>query len=552
MSSFAKKLNELKFRYSTSEFRVILPVILFMSICGIVAVSFTFCGKTTVDLRTLAPKDTIIYLEANDLGKTLSALTESKSFKENTASKPDLSAFSGIQVAIAVTGFETSENQVTDEQSVLNFKPIFTAFAETHAWSWQVNSLVENNLNNFVQTTYGQDTKLEKKSINSTERFIWTARDGRKTFAVISGTQVFFGNNEESLNKCLAAKRGETENLLKNENLSAEYEKSKGTLAFGFISRDGIKQIADLVGISVAVGQTEDENARGFISRVLPQILNNAIREITWTANSAEKGIEDRIFIKTEKEVSDVLSETLVTGKTNSDELLQFIPDETFSVTRYNLKNPQIAFRSLLLTTAKNTDAFNGKIIAAFSNSLLASYGIADAEGFLSNIDSEIITVQLDEDGERSFAVMKVNDFEKLRPTIVGNIDFNKEPKTTGQDGKLWIAEDESLAVGLSGDWLLIGEAESVKKGIDRKSSANFSKSALFANLKQSKTVATTLAKDTETAEKIVKVLGKPASTQKNTVTNTLVQTQFNKWEIERIYISDFGFLGTIIKQFEN
>lgn len=548
MSSFAKKINELKSRYSNTNLRVAILIFLFISICGIAAIFYSFCGKTEVDLRTLAPKDTLIYLETNDLGETLNTLTESKSFRENSASALDFSAVDGIEVAIAVGGFETSENQVTDEQAVLNLKPKFTAIAETHAWSWQVNSLVENNLNDFTKRAYGDDLKLERKSVNETEKFIWTASDGRRTFAVISGSQIFFGNDEESINRCLAAKRGEAESLLKNENLAVEYEKSKGALAFGFISSEGIKQIADLVGVTVAVGQTEDADMRSFISRILPQILNNTTREITWTAKKGKRGIEDEIFIKTDRETSKVLSETLVSADTNSDEMLQFLPPETISVTVYNLKNPQIAFRSLLLLTAKNTDAVNAKIIAAFSNSLLASYGIADAESFLSAVDSEIVTARLGENNR--FAVVKVKDLDKVEQTVVEVIDFNKEPKIIGKDGKLWIADDENSAAAIIGDFLVIGDLKSVKKSIGEKSSNAFSNSALFENLKQSKAAAATLTKDFETTESIVKILGEPKKNQQ-TVSFNLTETKFGKWGIERKYISDFGFLGTIIEQFD-
>ncbi len=546
MSSFANKINELKTNYADANLRVVIFVILLVLLFGIVAVSFSFCSKTDVNLRTLAPKSTIIYLETNNLAETLNALTESKSFKENSASKTDFSVIDGIQVAVAITGFETSENQVTDEKAVLSFKPKFTAIAETHAWSWQVNSLVENNLSEFVKQIYGNDAKLEKKSVNNTERFTWTASDGRKTFAVISDSQVFFGNDEELINKCLLAKRGEAESLLKNENLSLEYEKAKGKLAFGFISNEGIKQIADLVGITVAVGQTDDENSRGFISRILPQILTNTTREITWTVEKTNKGIEDEIFIKTENETSKVLSETLVSNTTNSNEILQFIPPETSSVTRYNPKNPQIAFRSLLLTTAKNSDAVNAKIISAFSNSLLASYGVADAEGFLSAVDSEIITVRLND--EERFAVVKVKDFEKLKQTIVEEINFAKEPQAIGKNGKLWFADDKSLAVILIGDYFVIGDLESVSKSIENKNPINFN---LFTDFKNSKSVAVTLTKDLETTEKIVQILGKPKANQ-TSESYILTQTRFNKQGIEQKYISDFGFFGTIIEQFGN
>src|SRR5215204_5202125 len=74
------------------------------------------CGSAPpADLRTLAPAETLVYLETDDLGKTLNSLTESSAFQELAKNKTDFSALDKIQVAVAVTGFEASENQVTAE-----------------------------------------------------------------------------------------------------------------------------------------------------------------------------------------------------------------------------------------------------------------------------------------------------------------------------------------------------------------------------------------------------------------------------------------------------
>ena len=70
---------------------------------------------------------------------------------ENAATeKPDFSALENIQVAVVVTGFETSEKQLTDESAILNFKPHFVLIADTHHWKMTAVSIVENQIGNFV------------------------------------------------------------------------------------------------------------------------------------------------------------------------------------------------------------------------------------------------------------------------------------------------------------------------------------------------------------------------------------------------------------------
>jgi len=91
------------------------------------------CSSKPIDLRSLAPADSLIYLETNDVAAALQPLIDSSAYVEAAKAKPDLSSLKGVQLAIVVTGFEASEEQVNDANSVLNFKAHFAAIADTHA-----------------------------------------------------------------------------------------------------------------------------------------------------------------------------------------------------------------------------------------------------------------------------------------------------------------------------------------------------------------------------------------------------------------------------------
>ena len=224
----------------------------------------------------------------------------------------------GVQLAVVVTGFETNEKQVTDSQAILNFKPKFVAIADTHAWEFQAVSLTENQIGNFVNETYGGNVNLEKTEKNGGKYFVWTAADERKVFAFVTGSLIFFGNDEASIEKCLAAKRGEAENLSKNGELATVYDEAKNKLAFGFVSSEGIKQIADFAGVSAAIETSEDELPRIFISKILPEILSKSVKRIVWTSEKNEQGIADNFRFETAKEISDVLKETIISSNQNT------------------------------------------------------------------------------------------------------------------------------------------------------------------------------------------------------------------------------------------
>jgi len=506
------------------------------------------CQSAPTDLRNFAPSDTLVYLETNDLGKALGALTESKAFQDAAKAKPDFSALKGMQTAIAVTGFEASENQVTAENSVLNFKPRFVAVADTHTWNRYALQFTEEKLGDFVNETYGGEVALDSTDKNGGRSFIWTAKDGRKVYAFVKDSRVFFSNDETALEKSLAVARGEADSLIKNESLAKSRESAQSALAFGYVSPDGIEQISNLAGVSTAVDATEDEEGRSFIARVLPQILRGAVKEIFWAANATEQGIEDKYTISLTPENSAVVKETLVPATLTQSNFVEFLPSEVFSATRYNLQNPQIAWRSLLLVAGKNADATSAKILIAYSGSLLDPYGIADAETFLSAVDPEVWTANFDAEGEKSVAVVQIKNLEAVKKSI-NEIDFKKTAEKQ-ENADVWKSQDGETMAAFIENKLILGDSESVIKCLQTKTSGqNFTRNPAWQKFAETGAVAVTYGKDQ--TEKTIEVLGEKKVENAQILTNYTTETRFNANGIERKTVSPFGLIGRILGQFE-
>lgn len=508
---------------------------------------FAACNSAPNDLRKFVPPETLVYLETNDLQKTLDSLTENETFKRLTNGKKDFSALKGVQLAVAVTGFETSEKQVTDSQAVLNFKPKFVAVADTHAWEFQTISLTENQINNFVNENYGGEVGLEKTEKNGGKYFIWTAKDGRKIFAFVEGSLIFFGNDESSIEKSIAAKRSEAENFSSNSELATVYDQAKNKLAFGFISSEGIKQIADFAGVSMAIEASEEDLPRNFIAKILPQILSKSVKRVVWTSDKNEQGIVDNFRFETANEISDVLKETIVAANQNAGDSVSFLPADVQSATRYNLENPQIAWRSLLLSAGKQTDEQSAKILIAFADSFFAPFGIASGELFLNSVNSELSTARFDVDGEKQVAIATVKTAENLKKSLLP--EFKKAENQNGAE--IWTDEEDDLSAAFIENKLIVGDSESVLKCLQAKQTGeNFTKSKYFQSLSESRAATVTFGKDDDQAHKIAEILGNVKNKDLRTNSYFLTETKFEGNSFVRKTTSDFGFVGTILEQF--
>lgn len=262
--------------------------------CLLLFIGLASCSSRPTDMRTLVPAETLVYLETNDLAAALQPIIDSRPFTEVATSKPDFSALKGVQVAVAVTGFETSEEKVNEEQSVGKVRPRFVAVADTHAWNHQALAFAEYKLGTFLRNIYDAEPQLEKADKHGGKYFTWTAADGRRAHALVIDSLIWFGNDETAIDKCLAVRRGEGESLITTGKVQTV---EPGTLASGYVSTDGVAQIASLASVKVAAESTEDPDIRSSVVAVLPELIRSSASELSWVSRAANAAIEDRFSV---------------------------------------------------------------------------------------------------------------------------------------------------------------------------------------------------------------------------------------------------------------
>lgn len=499
----------------------------------------TACGSKPTDPRTVIPSDAIVYLESNDLGKTLAAITQNPKFQQLAKTQPDLSVLDGVKVSVAVTGFAASEEQVEEGNAVLNFQTRFVAVAETNAWGWQAKSFVEDKLGEVVNEAYGGAVELEVTTRNDgSEYYVWTSGEGKKVYALQQGSLVFFANDETAIERCQAVRRGEAESIAKNPRLG-----DGDRLAFAYLPSEGVGQISNLVGLQLAKSTGEEADVQSFVARVLPEILRNSVKEITWTAVRNENSIEDQFVISLDNEAARVLSDAIAPAKNEASEMGKLVPASALGATRYLLKDAQIAWRAIVLTSQKKTDVASGALIAAFSGSVFEPYGVEDPELFLSAVGGQLVTVRLTEDSDDVAVVALFKDATQVRRGIAKEINFATQPAKEFE-ADVWRSGDGELAAAFLGSMVVVGNADTVLKCLEARLTNTSMDTRAFAS---SDAVATTIGNEVASGRLI-----EAFSERKNDELMMLsyrIETRFNINGLERRTTSDFGLIGAIVER---
>lgn len=528
--------------------RSLLKKYFFLSLCLCVSVVINLsCGSKPVDPRAVIPADSLVYLETSDLGKVMDAITSNPSFQQLAKTKPDTSALNGIRLSVAVTGFQTSEEAVNNENSVLNFKPHFVAVAETNAWNYQALSFAENKLGEFINHIYGGEIELVTSDKHGGSYFTWTAQDGRKAYALVRGSLIFFGNDESAIDRCINVLNGEAESIAKNQKVTALPPES---LAAGYVSADGVAQIANIAGISLAMGASEEGEVKSFIARVLPEIARNSVTEVTWTSTRSDSGrIEDNYLLSLKPDAAKVLSETIVPANAAENDLSRFVPKDFLSTTRYNLRDAQIAWRSVVLTAQSKTDQLSGNLIGAFSSSVFEPFAIEDPEMFFSAAGNVLQTVRFDTDDE-AVVITQIKDLDRLKKSIAKEINFAKPPEKQ-ENADIWRSQDEELSAAIVENLIILGDAKSVEKCLTARNNSQSVENKADKGVSGSNAAIATVGTDSDPEAKLIEVLTERKDDKTQLTQTYLTETRFNQNGIERRTTSDFGLIGAIIGQFD-
>lgn len=516
---------------------------LFLTLCLCVSTVNFSCSSKPVELRELVPAETLVYLETNDLAAALQPMVASEAFKKAAASQPDLSSVKGVAVAIAVTGFETSEQKLTDEDSVGQIQPKFVAVADTKAWNSTAAAFAEKGLGSFVADVYRTEPALEKLPKHGGTYLKWSAKDGRKAFALVIESVIYFSNDESAIDKCVAVRRGESDSMARSGKLPLRVP---GSLASGYITPDGVAQIAALAGMSFASQSSDDEEVQSAVAGILPQLIRGTVTDIAWNASQSQQGYEDKLVFGANAETGPVLAEVFAASQKVDDALFQYAWGKAPSITLYDLQKPNVAWRGLLLTSQSKVDAFGSRVIGEFSNAFAEPYGVSDAELFLLGVGPNVLTVRTDAEGEKAALIAVVTNADAVRRSLLKEL---KADKATSDALGFEVLKDEDAMAVFAGNIIITGDPDAVEACLRSKSGGtSLAASPSLVSQFRSGASAITLSTESDQAAAVADLLSEKNTDPKaNTI--AITETRFTRTAIERRTTSDLGMIGWLVEK---
>jgi len=519
-------------------------------VIALTAILYGACSRTPDDPKRYLPADSLIAVASDDLGAALRPVVRNASKQAGINTLPDLSNLDGLKIAAAITGFEAREIPADGNRSVLDLRPKVVAIMELNAWSWQVNSIIENCIGELINQAYGGEAELESYPISDGQYYVWTARDGRRIMAFVAGGLVFIANDEAALDKVLSVRSGSEQAL--SFNFADAKGENREIVARGIITEAGIAQISNILAIQMAIGSVEDEESKQFISAALPVIVRNSIKQVEWTAVDDGAGFEDRYRIVPEPKIGQVFAETLEAGKGEFRELAKMIPADAAMITFYNLKDSRIAWRSILLSIQAVSDPVTARLAPVFAKTLAEPYGIDDTESFLAAAGNRIASFRIDPEGEQVAVTGLAVDETLLRRSMTKELAETKNVEKIGSYTILR-AEEYCYAAG-DGGRFAAGDCAAVEKAVGAATAggslAGTDVERQIADV--SRAAAVTFSTRNVDLAAILSLFGGRVPEGKSGVERIITTTNFDSGGAKRSAKSDFGLIGWMLESGEN
>ena len=537
-----------------------------------------------VDMATYVPADSLVYVEANDLPEIVSNIASTDAWKAlaplaginsnisrvkwlgrlaawTGIGRADMVVLSRAQVAVAVLGFDVSE----EPGDTLKVPPRAALIAETHTGAARVRAAVERLVGDFARRTYGAQSAVRKETGDTT--FITWAAPARKhqIVAAVNESVAVIGNDEATVQACLAVRRGERPALAGDAQTEQMRERVRASdaLTFGYVSPAGAAKLLEIIAIGYAGQLSSNPQIQSGAAILLPQLANKTLGGIAWSARISGGAVEDYYLLALQNEIDVRLRDALEPSKDSTLSVGEFLPADTYQITHYNYREPEAAWRGLNAVISSQLDPLSAPLVKRFLEESLKPYGIEDPRAFLRAAGPEMVTARLDSTGTSTVLVAAVRDRATIREQVRKRLGSARAERI-GDAEMLISLNEERGAASFVADRLIMGETEDVRRCLtartkgQRLADTNAFKRAARGPSPTVSAGITTFTDDSESTRAFISFFAR----QRRAVNDesldralaaqgyTMSETRLIEGGFERRTLSSFGQFGTLIAQF--
>ncbi len=434
-----------------------------------------------IDMSSYAPATSLLYLEANKPLAVAETITASDAWRivdraigTRTKAHPrswveTFIRWTGIgpirsvilaraQVAVVVTDLGTIEDGET-----LRVKPEGAVLIETHTTERRIRPVVEESLKQLAEMTYGKSTNRQI-TIDGVEFMEWVSPDGsRQIVATIVGGLVIVGNSEQAVRSCLAVSLRRGSSLKEDPGLARMRVQlaADRALTFGYVPSASTARLLS-VGVPLIMGRAPDDSQ---FQRLITTNAAKVLGDLGWSSHAFKNGIEDRYLISLQPSIVTRLKPDFARAGASS-QIRRRLPDHVHSVTYYRFGNPVAVWQDLKATASSQMDVFSAVVFSSLLKSALLSYGIDEPDTFLGAVKGELLTLRVDQSGERTMMIAGVRDEESLRTMVTKRLGPNFRSNRISDVEILEDSKNELCAM-LSKDLIVLGSPSDVRRYVE-------------------------------------------------------------------------------------
>jgi hypothetical protein len=432
-----------------------------------------------VDMAANVPADSMVYLEANSLADVAGAIAETDTWQSvapqigftATRKRNDwltyltkmtgLGSASAVIAARAQIAFVLLDLNSAGNGDSLEFKSQAALIVETHTSSARVKPVMESAIGSVATRVYVHP-QVEHVTVEGNEFTRWIAPDGlRRIIAAEDGSLVVVGNDERALSACLAVRHGQRPSLLRKAELQEMRSRLKAdeALAFGYTSAANAARLV-AVGAPMVFGRLLEEPQ---LQRLLALGAANLLGNLGWSAHRFKGGIEDSYLIDLKPDVAARLHSPFLSSEQRLKGAWEFVPEDTESVSTYNIRDPAVAWESFAAVVSSHLDVLSAILFTTKFREVLIPYGIDQPENFLKGIKPEILTVRIGPRTERAVVIARIANPEVVHSFVTRRFGLKPHVEKVGDD-QFVLSPDEGFAASFVGDYFLLGAPDDVRR----------------------------------------------------------------------------------------